>query len=76
LPSDFGILSSEEKFHIVGDEQPTTTIKETGTGADYMSVTVIKVRPPGYFTHISIHAHHLRLEKLLYLELSRSSSGF
>jgi hypothetical protein len=47
---------------------------------DGISATVIRVRPPGYFIHISIiaynHAHRLRLEKLLYLELSRSPNGF
>jgi hypothetical protein len=34
--------------------------------------------PPSYFTHIPITTptHRLRLEKLLYIELSRSSNGF
>ena len=33
-------------------------------------------RTPGvFYTHFYNHAHRLRLEKLLYVELSRSSSG-
>jgi hypothetical protein len=34
-------------------------------------------RTPGYFIHIYLytHAHRLRLEKLLYLELSSSFNG-
>jgi hypothetical protein len=39
-------------------------------------VPFIQVRPPGYFTHFYNHAHRLRLEKILYLELSRSSNGY
>ena len=31
---------------------------------------------PGVFIHISITAHCLRLEKLLYIGLSRSSNGY
>jgi hypothetical protein len=42
-----------------------------------ISVPLIRVGPPGYFTHVFYnHAHRLRLEKLLYLELSRSPNGF
>jgi hypothetical protein len=32
--------------------------------------------PQLFYTHLYSHAHRLRLEKLLYLELSRSSNGF
>jgi hypothetical protein len=42
-----------------------------------MSVTFIRVGPRGvFYTCFYNHAHRLRLEKLLYLELSRSSNGF
>jgi hypothetical protein len=42
-----------------------------------MSVALIRVRPPRVFcTYFYNHARRLRLEKLLYLELSRSPSGF
>jgi hypothetical protein len=32
--------------------------------------------PGVFYTYFYNHAHHLRLEKLLYLELSRSPNGF
>ena len=32
--------------------------------------------PGVFYTYFYNHAHRLRLEKLLYLELSRSSNGF
>jgi hypothetical protein len=32
--------------------------------------------PGVFYTYFYNHAHRLRLEKLLYLELSRSSSGY
>ena len=32
--------------------------------------------PQLFYTYFYNHAHRLRLEKLLYLELSRSSNGF
>jgi hypothetical protein len=46
-------------------------------------LTVTAVSPPVssstpgvFYVHFYNHAHRLRLEKLLYLELSRSPSGF
>ena len=44
-----------------------------------MSVALIRVGPPGYFTHIPITTpivHRIRHEKLLYLEFFRSPNGF
>jgi hypothetical protein len=40
-----------------------------------ISVDLIQVRPWGIYTYFYNHAHRLRLEKLLYKELSRSSNG-
>jgi hypothetical protein len=41
-----------------------------------MSVPLIQVGPPGvFYTYFYNHAHRLRLEKLLYIELSRGPSG-
>jgi hypothetical protein len=42
-----------------------------------ISVNLIQVRSPGvFYAYFYNHAHRLRLEKLLYLELSRSPNGF
>jgi hypothetical protein len=42
-----------------------------------ISATLIRVRPPGYFTNIFITTPVASsLKKLLYLELSRSPNGF
>jgi hypothetical protein len=41
-----------------------------------MSVTLIRSRPPALLHYFYNHAHHLRLEKLLYIELSRSPNRF
>ena len=43
----------------------------------YISVNFIRVRPPGYFIHIFITTPVVSaLKKLLYVELSRSPSGY
>jgi hypothetical protein len=44
-----------------------------------MSVKKIQVGPPTpgvFYTYFYNHGHRLRLEKLLYIELPRSSSGY
>jgi hypothetical protein len=42
----------------------------------FMSVALIQVGPLGYFIYIFCnYAHRLRLKKLLYIELYRSSNG-
>jgi hypothetical protein len=42
----------------------------------YVSPLVSISTPGVFYAHFYNHAHRLRLEKLLYLELSRSSNGF
>ena len=42
----------------------------------YTSPLVSSSTPGVFYTYFYNHAHRLRLEKLLYLELSRSPNGF
>jgi hypothetical protein len=37
---------------------------------------LLKLDPRGIYKYFYNHGHRLRLEKLLYIELSRSSSGY
>jgi hypothetical protein len=42
----------------------------------YVSPLLSSWAPGVFYTYFYNHARHLRLENLLYLELSRSSNGF
>jgi hypothetical protein len=46
------------------------------TGILHISPPVSSWTPGVFYTYFYNHAHRLRLEKLLYLELPRSSNGF
>ena len=53
------------------------TVRRTALLFVDMSVTLIRVGPPGvFYTYFYNHVHRLRLEKRLCIEHSRSSNGY
>jgi hypothetical protein len=55
---------------------PERTLASVGEWPLYISHGDSSSTPGVFYTHFYNHAHRLRLEKLLYLELSRSPNGF
>ena len=56
--------------------QRRRTRRKPHRGGREGQLILFKFAPGVFYTYFYNHAHRLRLEKLLYVELSRSSNGF
>ena len=56
--------------------RPSLALPRINIGYRHVSDVDTSSTPQLFYTFFYNHAHRLRLEKLLYMELSRSSNGF